>query len=346
MKYFFCTIFLLLVTSLVFPVVTYSQSSKYSSSAPSIEELPRRPMDTIKTQDPETRVIIFSNNTWEFYRPVLPERIKNAEVYKINWDTSSVFSYRNIELSHLPEVVNLHLVDNLDEFCSPTRGNVISKYGPRRRRNHNGVDIPLKVGEPLFAAFEGKVRYAKYNTGGFGNLVIIRHPNGLETWYAHQSKLNCSVGDYVKAGQVIGYGGSTGRSFGPHLHFEMRYQDQTFDPDFLIDFPSGQLKYQTFALQKRYFNIHSRASEILEEDDYEEVLAAGSIVGAADDSTAIRVVEAKPKTASQPVYYKIRSGDNLGKIAIKHGTTVENLCRLNKITRTTTLQINRSLRVK
>ena len=97
------------------------------------------------------------------------------------------------------------------------------------------------------------------NTGGFGNLVIVRHPNGLETWHAHLSKLNVQVNEYVKTGQVIGFSGNTGRSRGPHLHFEMRYCDQTFDPEFIIDFPTGCLKYHTFALEKSFFNIHSRA---------------------------------------------------------------------------------------
>ena len=164
-------------------------------------------------------------------------------------------------------MVELKLVDDLTQFKSPVTGKVLSKYGPRRRRNHNGVDIPLRPGEPVYATFDGRVRYAKYNTGGYGNLVIVRHRNGLETWNAHLSKLNVKPNDYVKAGQVIGFSGNTGRSRGPHLHYEMRYQDQTFDPEFIVDFETGQLKYQTFALEKSFFNIHSRASEILEEED-------------------------------------------------------------------------------
>ena len=69
------------------------------------------------------------------------------------------------------------------------------------------MDIPLKTGEPIYATFDGKVRYSRYNSGGFGNLVIIRHPNGLETWYAHLTKRNVGSEEYVRAGQVIGYGG-------------------------------------------------------------------------------------------------------------------------------------------
>lgn len=302
-------------------------------------------MDTIATPDPETKVIIFSNNTWEFYRPQL-KRMDNLPVYRNNWDTSSVFSYRNIELNDLPQIVELKLIDNMDQFCPPVKGRVLSKYGPRRRRSHNGVDIPMKVGEPILAAFDGKVRYAKYNTGGFGNLVILRHPNGLETWHAHLSKTNVKVGDYVKSGQVIGYVGNTGRSRGPHLHFEVRYCDQTFDPEFLFDFENGNLRYQTFALERSYFNIHSRASELLEEDD-EEFDTANALLAAADDSTVIRAAEPpKPSSATGAVYHTVTKGDILGRIALKYGTTIERICKLNNISRNSMLSLGQRLRVK
>lgn len=315
--------------------------------APTLEQLPKRSIDTIATQDPETKVVIYSNNTWEYYRPTLNRRMEKFDVYKYNWDTTSVFSYRNIELKDIPEIVELKLVKRLSEFHSPIFGRVSSKYGPRRRRNHNGTDVPLKIGEPIYSTFEGKVRYAKYNSGGFGNLVIVRHPNGLETWMAHMSKLNCKIGDYVKSGQVVGYGGNTGRSRGAHLHFEMRYQDQTFDPEFLIDFESGELKYLTFALEKQFFNIHSRASELLEEDDYDETLPE-SLLASASDEAIMKVAEKQiaQTPAAQSSYYYVKSGDNLGKIALKHGTTVSNLCSLNGIKSTSMLQVKQRLRVR
>lgn len=314
-------------------------------AAPRIEDLPRRPMDTIATPDPETQVIIFSNNTWEYYRPSL-NRMDELPVYRNNWDTSSVFSYRSIELSDLPPVIELKMIDSLGQFCCPVQGKVLSKYGPRRRRSHNGIDVPMKVGEPVLAAFDGKVRYSRYNTGGFGNLVIVRHPNGLETWHAHLSKLNVKVGDYVKTGQVIGYVGATGRAYGPHLHFEVRYCDQSFDPEFLFDFEKGMLKYQTFALERSFFNIHSRASELLEEDDPEQDIA-NTLLAEADDSTAIRAAQPRPATASgAPVYHIVKKGDILGRIAPRYGTTIARICQLNGIDRNSTLRLGQRLRVK
>ncbi len=325
-------------------------------SAPAIEQLPCRPLDTLPTDDPETRIVLYTNNTWSYLRPACP--LDSLPVYAQHWDTSQVFAYKSIAYDDLPPVVELNLVRDLSEFHAPIVGNVISKYGPRRRRNHNGADVPLRVGEPIYASFDGKVRYAKYNTGGFGYLVILRHPNGLETWHAHLSRLNVAVNEYVKAGQVIGFGGNTGRSRGPHLHFEMRYCDQTFDPEFIVDFPTGGLKYQTFALEKSFFNIHSRASEILEEDDEDDFPMLASAEG---DSTLTseQILERiaatqkpeKPKQqasvgTNNAVYHTVRSGDMLGKLAIRYGVTVKKICDLNGIKPTTTLRIGQKLRIR
>lgn len=315
----------------------------------SLENVVRLPIDTIKTDDSGTCVIIYSNNTWRFHHPQL-DTLDNLSIYRYNWDTLSIFSYRNIELSDMAPVIEMRLVDSLRDFSAPIVGKIFSRYGPRGRwgRNHNGVDIPLKVGEPILSTFDGKVRYARYNTGGFGYMVIIRHKNGLESYSAHLSRLNVKTGDIVKAGQIIGFGGNTGRSRGPHLHFEMRYQDQAFDPEYLIDFESGSLRYMTFALEKEFFNIRSRASEELEEgdDDYIEV---NEILAMANDSTGKQLASgdaARPKSSVDNVYHKITSGDMLGKIALTYGVSVNQICRLNNISRTTILQLGRKLRIK
>ncbi len=260
-----------------------------------------------------------------------------------------------VEFADLPQVVDVKLISEMNDFHPTIVGSVFSKYGRRGRRSHNGVDIPLKTGEPIHATFDGKVRISTYNTGGYGNLVIIRHPNGLETWHAHLSKRNVEPGEYVKAGQIIGFGGNTGRSRGPHLHYEVRYNDQTFDPEHLFDFPGGNIKYQTFALEKSYFNINSRSSDELEDHDFDDLAAIVNAEGEELTSEDIldriaRVDAAKSaevaESSSQAVYHTIKQGDMLGKLAIRYGVSIDQICRLNNITRTTTLRLGRKLRIK
>lgn len=339
------------------------QTASAQRTPPRIEDLPKISVDTVMTGDPDTYVILYSNNTWSYYRPNM-DVYDDLHVFSTNWIDSHVFAYRNIELKDLPEVVDLNVVYNEAEFFCPYQGRVTHKYGPRGRRNHNGVDIPLKIGEPVYAAFEGKVRYSKLNTGGFGNLVIIRHKNGLETWYAHLSKRNIEEGEYVKPGQVLGYGGTTGRSTGAHLHFEMRYCDQSFDPEFIIDFENGRIKTHTFALQKSYFNIHSRATDMLDEDDsgagydYRDLLDPNiELLAELGDSTAVALLaseefrkkqaEAKAKEELKKAqYHTVRSGDMLGKISQRYGVSVSQLCRLNNIKTTSVLSLGQRIRVR
>lgn len=351
----------MLYPPIIFAVVLFSSSGDASAQKKTypplqskIEELPAIPVDTVGTADPKTKIILYSNNTWSYFRSDL-SKYDELPVFRQNWDTVDIFAYRNIELADLPATIDLRLCDSAFVAHPPVNGSVLSKYGPRRRRNHNGVDIPLKKGEPVCSAFDGKVRYARYNAGGFGYLVIVRHENGLETWHAHLCKLNVKANDHVKAGQVIGFAGSTGRSRGNHLHFEIRYCDQTFDPEFLFDFQAGRLRNQTFALHKNYFNIRSRASEMLEDADDDLPLPGALLAGTDADgsmnnvgsggNTVVRSA-ASPAKSANTIYHVVKQGDILGKLAMKYGVSVSQICRLNNITQTTILRIGRSLRIQ
>ncbi|MFI3267460.1 MAG: M23 family metallopeptidase [Rikenellaceae bacterium] len=331
-----------------------AQNSQYLPANKSLESLPQVVVDTIATDRENVKIVLYSNNTWAYFYQKSDIDLINSHQNIVNhWDTTQLFAYKDIPYSALPSVVELDLISDIKEFHPPTVGKVHSKYGPRRGRNHNGVDISMNTGEPLYATFDGKVRYAQYNSGGYGYMVIIRHTNGLESWYGHLSKLNVTFGDVVKAGKVIGFAGSTGRSTGTHLHYEMRYKDQTFDPEFLIDFEKGLLRYEVFALEKSFFNINSRASEILEDDDNEYTLL-NSLLSDAPDSAAFIVANSEAKVKeireqialSEAVYHTVRSGDMLGKIAVKYKVSIDQICKLNKITRTTTLKVGRKLRVR
>ncbi len=159
------------------------------------------------------------------------------------------------KLDNLPDEINLKLVKDSSDFCFPVRNSKTSNYGWRWNRGHHGVDIRLNTGEPVHSAFRGVVRVAT-RMGGYGNCVVIRHPNGLETLYGHLSKINVQINQPVEAGDVIGLGGSTGNSTGPHLHFECRFLYQTFDPEWIIDFNNFSLRTRQLHLDKTYFGIH------------------------------------------------------------------------------------------
>ena len=279
-------------------------------------------LDTLATENDAVQVILYVLNR---------EVAKDSTIFEKYWDTTTLFPYKEVDMSEMPKSVVIDLVDSLTSYHCPYQGSVHprGKYGPRRRRQHQGVDLPLKTGDPVYATFCGRVRISQYNRGGYGNLVIIRHDNGLETYYGHLSERLVEPNQWVEAGQIIGLGGSTGRSTGPHLHFETRYYGQSFDPERLIDFKNGTLSRETFLLKKSFFSIYSNAGQ-----DFEDEIANEE-----QDKK-----EAAEKAAMK--YYKIRSGDTLGGIARRYGTTVTNICRLNGIKSTTVLRIGRSLRVR
>ena len=167
----------------------------------------------------------------------------------------------------------------------------------------------LYTGDPVVAAFPGMVRISKYNKS-FGNVVVIRHSNGLETLYAHLSKRKVQPGDLIEAGDTLGLGGNTGHSFGSHLHFEVRFLDQPIDPSLLFDVENGSLRAKTFEINKGTF----------------ESLALAKAA------------------ASARKYYSVRSGDTLSAIARRHGTSVNTLCKLNAIRQTSVLRVGQRLR--
>lgn len=287
------------------------------------------PVDTLGTDDRYRKVVLFDNGSWLYYnleRPNVPDSLSDD-----HWDTEYIHSYRDIALKDLPEEVVLTLVDDEHGYCIPHPGPVTSQFKFRWHRPHRGVDIGLDTGDAIYAAFDGVVRTALPSrmTGGYGNVVVIRHVNGLETYYGHLSRYTVKAGDIVKAGECIGYGGSTGRSTGPHLHFETRYMGQSFDPERIFDLEHGKLRCEEFTLKKHYFNINSHYGQT----DQQSLSASKK---APQDKSA----------KSKKVYYTVRKGDNLSKIAKKNGTTVKKICQLNGIRANKTLKVGQRLRVK
>ncbi len=115
-------------------------------------------------------------------------------------------------------------------FAWPARGRISSRYGTRWGRMHYGLDLAVPIGTPVRAAADGRITWSG-GRGTYGNLVIIDHGMGVETRYAHNSRLAVKAGDQVKRGQIIAYSGNTGRSTGPHIHFEIRRRGKAVDPE-------------------------------------------------------------------------------------------------------------------
>ena len=200
-------------------------------------------------------------------------------------------------------------------FAMPTTNTKItSKFGPRRRRMHNGIDVKVYIGDTIRAAFGGKVRMVKYERRGYGKYVVIRHDNGLETIYGHLSKQMVKEDQYVEAGEVIGLGGNTGRSTGSHLHFETRFLGQAINPALLFDFEKQDIVTDNYLFKKgnNRYRRSNKASSYASNGDIQ--------------------------------YYKVRKNDSLSRIAKKTGTSIDTLCKLNNITRRTTLRIGQVLR--
>ncbi len=275
-------------------------------------------LDTLDTDDRYTKLVLYSDHTWQFLDLGHPKF--DDDDFEENWDNEAIHAYKGLSLDEVPDEITITLVDSLHNFVCPVVGNVRSKFAFRRRRPHKGTDIPLKVGDPVCAAFDGKVRVVKTTrqSGGYGNLVVIRHSSGLETYYGHLSSHAVKENDLVKAGDVIGYGGSTGRSTGPHLHFETRFMGQAFDPERLIDFAAGQLRSDMFTIKKHYYSIYSHYGQ----------------------------TEKESADASKRKIHVIRSGDTLGGLAAKYGTTVSAICRLNGFKQTKLLRIGERIIVR
>mgnify|MGYP001194587889 CR=1 FL=1 len=232
-----------------------------------------------------------------------------AEYYAI-WDSRSVNPYKR-DGTKFSDTLQLQLYDSIAGFnwSMPLTGcHITSEFGMRHSRWHYGTDLKLNIGDPVLSCFDGIVRINQYNAGGYGNYVMVRHYNGLETLYGHLSKSHVKVGQLVKAGELIGDGGNTGRSTGPHLHFEVRYEGNAINPEELYDFQLNTLKSKIFELKPAHFEYLKEARKVF--------------------------------------YHRVRAGETLSSISRKYRVPVNTICKLNGITPRTTLKVGRKLRIR
>ena len=276
----------------------------------------------------EDSMVLYSDKSWERldmigFEGVLSKELNEVINNELNinwvnpWVDNDVYTTEN-DLNKLMDTLWMCVVDEEHpDFYIPNQGKVNSRYGRRGRRYHKGIDLGFNNGDSIRCVFDGVVRYAKFNDGGYGNLVIVRHYNGLETYYAHLSKMNVYANQKVKAGDFLGLGGSTGRSTGPHLHFELRFYGFALDPASVIDFNKGELVSENLFIHKGVFPYISTYTYVAQSNN--------------DNSSK--------------KYHTIKRGDTLYGLALKYKTSLNKICRLNNIKPEKVLQIGDKIRV-
>lgn len=259
-----------------------------------------------------------STNTWV---DNIPKYVSITEELKIDcvwvssyeyfsvWDSYKLNPY-DVDVTKLTDTLILALFDTLNgrNWAMPIKVNrITSDFGFRRLRWHFGQDLSLNVGDSVLAAFDGIVRVRQFERNGYGNYLVVRHANGLESLYGHLSKFLVKVGDEVKAGDLIGLGGNTGRSTGPHLHFELRYLGNAIDPKSIFDFEKGDLLVKDLQIHAGLFDYIKEARKI--------------------------------------VWHRVKSGETLSHISKRYGVSIAKLTSLNGISKNSTLRIGQNLRV-
>lgn len=242
-------------------------------------------------------------NLYKYKDSIASLVLKNDSIFNSSWCTNCVFES---SVSQLTSSKKLLIMMDKEDYYFNNWGSLTYGYGPRWGRMHRGLDLPLTTGDTIYSTFNGIVRYAQYNDGGYGNCVVVRNFNGIETLYAHMSKILVKPGELVHSKDRLGLGGSTGRSSGPHLHFETRYKGKSFDPLKIFDKKTFKIKSDTLIIQKK--------------DITDPII---------------------PRK-----YHVVRSGETLSGIASKHKTSVKKLQRLNRIKNPNKIAIGKKLRVR
>lgn len=257
-------------------------------------------------------VIVRIKQQIDFLHSLQPKNsFSDFAVYPANrfygaWDTRHPFTYGD-SLYKADTLVTLDLSPAVSGALTfPFNGPITSKFGYRDTAMHRGIDIDLNRGDKVNAAFDGMVRFAgKY--GGFGNVVIVRHYNGLETVYAHLYKIKVKAGDIVLSGQLLGLGGSTGHSTGTHLHFETRFRGVAVNPAYLIGLDDHQLVAEKICLK--------------------------------------RTRQGYAAYPAEQELYVVKKGDNLAEIAKRFGVNVRDLKNWNDLGTRWRLKVGEQLRV-
>ncbi|MDE5790431.1 MAG: peptidoglycan DD-metalloendopeptidase family protein [Muribaculaceae bacterium] len=241
------------------------------------------------------------------------------DIFTEGWNSRSVNPFKESE-------VPASKVIDVTGYYMPVPGKITSNYGYRAKfgRMHKGVDLAIKSNDTIYAAFDGKVRLTNYEAKGYGNYVILRHPNGLETVYGHLNKHLVKPDQTVKAGDPIGLGGSTGRSTGPHLHFETRFMGYAINPSAIFDFANHTTHTDTYTFSKKTYTQPRNFAP-------------------SKNSETVNPYRQATEVAST---YTVKSGDTVAGIARRYGMSATTLRRLNNMEKTDAIRAGQVLKLK
>lgn len=273
------------------------------------------------------------DNTTKYLESLFNEEEEpEYDIYTEGWESGRVNCYANMDV---PD----RMVIDVRNFSMPHAGYITSPYGYRRRfrRMHKGVDLKVNIGDTIRAAFDGRVRITNFERRGYGYYVVIRHTNELETVYGHLSGFLVKPDQYVKAGDPIALGGNTGRSTGPHLHFETRYMGYAINPCAIFDFANQTTHTDSYTFDKRTYQNARNFSPSANAEYATQYRKTHPVTASVSNS----------KTSSKATRtYRVRKGDTLSRIASSHGLTVAKLCRINGIKASAKLRIGQRLKLK
>lgn len=264
------------------------------------------------TRDEENSLYTFDPEEQAFQEYV--DGLFNSSTFENTIDTSGWCTTRincsRFDHRYMPDTLRIPLIDasNDHNFTYPFKNYVTSPFGQRRNYWHFGTDIKVNYRDTIRCALDGIVRIVTNDRYGYGKVVVVRHHYGLETLYGHMSKTCAKNNQEIKSGDVIGLGGRTGRATGHHLHFEIRFCGEPFDPAEVLNYENYTLQSDTLILTRNTFSY----------------------------LTGLR----------ETVFHTIRKGDYLGKIARKYGTSIRSLCALNGISRKSILRIGNRILVR
>ena len=290
-------------------------AQKITSRSPHSDAHKQLLANQTKTKD---QIRLVEKNTFiDLIDDIEPE----PDIYTEGWNSKRVNPFRE------QDVPNSKVID-VSGYFMPCPGQVTSNYGYRAKfgRMHKGIDLHIKSNDTIYAAFDGKVRLTNYEARGYGNYVIIRHPNDLETVYGHLNKFLVKPDQVVKAGDPIALGGSTGRSTGPHLHFETRYMGYAINPSAIFDFANQTTHTDTYTFTKKTYT---------QPRNY-----------APKHNLASAEKENPYKSAAERTSYTVKKGDTLSSIAKSYGLSATTLRKLNNMTSTDLIRVGQVLKLK